>query len=63
MPADTIAWFLEEVAQALKEADDPNTVWISNEEAEAGWAKRRAVLLKRVNGDPPPYCVLRDRPK
>lgn len=27
-------WFREQVEQALIEADDPNTVWISNEEVE-----------------------------
>lgn len=48
MPPDTIDWFLEEVAQALKEADDPNTEWVSNEEAKASWAQQRAELLKRV---------------
>lgn len=41
-------WFRAEVTLALKEADDPNTVWISNEEAEASWATQRAELLKRA---------------
>src|SRR6476620_8959142 len=26
------AWFRSEVAQALREADDPNTEWVSNEQ-------------------------------
>jgi hypothetical protein len=39
-------WFIAEIDQATKEADDPNTKWISNEEAKAGWAKRRAELVK-----------------
>ncbi len=43
-------WFRAEVTLALKEADDPNTVWISNEEAEASWATQRAELLKRAAG-------------
>lgn len=43
-------WFRAEVTLALKEADDPNTQWISNEEAEASWATQRAELLKRVAG-------------
>lgn len=51
MPPETIDWFQEEVAVALKEADDPNTEWVSNEEAEATWATKRAELLKRVRGD------------
>jgi hypothetical protein len=50
MSPETIDWFQEEVALALKEADDPNTEWVSNEEAEASWAKQRAELLKRVAG-------------
>lgn len=43
-------WFRAEVAQALKEADDPNTQWVSNEDAEASWATQRAELLKRAAG-------------
>lgn len=41
-------WFSEEVSQAIKEADDPATQWVSQEEATASWAKKRAELLKRV---------------
>ena len=40
-------WFRAEVAEAIKEADDPATVWVSNEEAKSSWAKQRAKLLKR----------------
>lgn len=43
-------WFREQVEQGIKEADDPNTQWISHEEAQASWAKKRAELLKRVEG-------------
>lgn len=43
-------WFRAEVAQGLIEADDPNTQWVLNEEAEAGWEKKRAALLKRIEG-------------
>lgn len=43
-------WFREEVAQAIKEADDPNTEWVSNEDAKASWAKKRAELAKRIEG-------------
>jgi len=42
-------WFRDEVEQALKEADDPNTVWIPHEEVKASWAKKRAELMKRIN--------------
>lgn len=42
------AWFRAEVEQGLKEADDPNTQWVSNEEAKAIFAKKRAELLKRA---------------
>lgn len=43
-------WFREQVAQGLEEADDPATVWVSQEEASASWAKKRAELLARVEG-------------
>lgn len=36
------AWFRAEVEQALKEADDPNAEWISNEEVEREAAEREA---------------------
>lgn len=41
------AWFRAEVEQGLKEADDPNTQWVSNEEVKAIYAKQRAALLRR----------------
>ncbi|MBA4341658.1 MAG: hypothetical protein C0423_05835 [Methylibium sp.] len=31
-------------------ADDPNTVWVTNEEAKASLAKQRANLVKRIEG-------------
>ena len=43
-------WFRVQVEQSLAEADDPNTKWISNEEANKTWAKKRAGLVKRVKG-------------
>jgi hypothetical protein len=43
-------WFRAEVTQAIKEADDPNAEWVSHEEAEASWAKQRAALVKRIEG-------------
>lgn len=41
-------WFREQVREGLEEADDPNTKWVSNEEAKAGFAKRRAELQARI---------------
>lgn len=46
-------WFREEVAQALREADDPDTRWVSHEEVKAGWAEQRAALLKQIAGTGP----------
>lgn len=41
-------WFRAEVEQAIKEADDPNAQWVSNEDAKKSWAKERAKLAKRA---------------
>ena len=43
-------WFRQQVEQALAEADDPATVWISHEDAKGSWAEKRAELLKRTKG-------------
>ena len=43
-------WFRGEVDAAIKEADDPNTVWVSHEDVKENWAKQRAELLKRAEG-------------
>ncbi len=43
-------WFSAEIDQAINEADDPDTQWISNEDAQARWSKRRAELLKMTGG-------------
>ena len=40
-------WVQDQVAQALKEADDPSTPWVSNEAAMAEGAKRRAAWRAR----------------
>ncbi|MBB5017810.1 hypothetical protein HNQ59_001080 [Chitinivorax tropicus] len=42
------AWFREQVARGLVEADAPATVWVTQEEAKASWAERRAKLLARI---------------
>jgi hypothetical protein len=44
-------WFREQVALGLLEADSPDAEWVSNEEASASWARKRAELAKRVEGD------------
>ena len=41
-------WFRAQVEQALTEADDPATVWLSNEEVKTHSAARRAEWEKRV---------------
>ena len=37
-------WFREQVEEAVQLADDPNTVWVSNEDAKKEWAEKRAKL-------------------
>lgn len=41
-------WFREQVGEAIREADDPATVWVSNASAKKGWAKKRAELAARI---------------
>jgi plasmid stability protein len=41
-------WFRAQVAQGLAEADDPATVWVTHEDAQASWSKKRAELVKRA---------------
>lgn len=41
-------WFSAEIDQAIKEADDPATKWVSNEAVKAESAKRRASWLKKA---------------
>lgn len=43
-------WFSAEINQAIKEADDPATKWVSHADVKAGWAKKRAELLKLAGG-------------
>ena len=45
-------WFRKEITQALVEADDPTTEWISNENAKKSWTEKRAVLLKSMEESP-----------
>lgn len=44
------AWFRDQVAEAITEADSPAAEWVSNEDAQASWADKRAALAKRVSG-------------
>jgi hypothetical protein len=41
-------WFRAEVEQAVREADDPATPRMSNDEVKADWRRRRAGLAKRA---------------
>jgi DNA-damage-inducible protein J len=41
-------WFVSEVEAAVREADDPNCVWVSNEEVKRRMALRRAEWAKRA---------------
>jgi hypothetical protein len=43
-------WFREQVEEAIREADDPNTVWIPHEVVEEEMARQRAELLARLKG-------------
>jgi hypothetical protein len=40
-------WFQGEVERALREADDPTVLRISNEEIKAKWSRQRAELVER----------------
>ncbi|HGL5234700.1 hypothetical protein [Burkholderia multivorans] len=41
-------WFREQVREGLKEADDPNTKWVYDDEAQQSYARKRAELLARI---------------
>ena len=42
------AWMREEIAQGVREADDPNVKRIPHEEIAASWRRKRADLERRV---------------
>lgn len=46
--ADHDKWFREQVEEGIREANDPNTVWVSNEEVMAKGAERRAMWAKQA---------------
>lgn len=41
-------WFREQVEEGIKEADDPNTVWVPHEVAKKDMAKQRKALKARI---------------
>ncbi|HJQ56446.1 MAG TPA: antitoxin of toxin-antitoxin stability system [Vineibacter sp.] len=47
---DHDAWFRAEVAQGMREADNPKVRRIPHREVKAKWQRRRAELVKRVGG-------------
>ena len=44
------AWFRAQVEQGIREADDPGTGRITQEDVSAGWRRQRAELAKRAAG-------------
>lgn len=44
-------WFRVQVEEAINEADDPSTEWVSHEVVKQDIARQRAKLLARINGD------------
>ena len=46
---DHDAWFRAEVEQALREADDPNTVLVQHERVVEDWGRQRAELELRAS--------------
>lgn len=47
---DHDAWFRDQVARGLVEADAPAAEWISNDDAKASWSEQRAQLAAKVEG-------------
>ena len=41
-------WFRAQVAEAVKEGDDPKTQWVTQDDAKSSWSKKRAAFSKRV---------------
>ncbi|MFZ4803016.1 MAG: hypothetical protein ACOYLR_14005 [Chlorobium sp.] len=39
-------WFLQEVEKGLTEANDPESLWVSDDEANRSWEKKRTELVK-----------------
>src|ERR1700761_2455657 len=47
---DYDVWFIAQVEEGIREADDPSVARIPNEVIEAEWAQKRVELLKRIAG-------------
>ena len=43
-------WFRDQIEEAIKEADDPNTEWVRHEVVKQDMARQRAELLARIKG-------------
>lgn len=41
-------WFRSQIEDGIKEADDPSTKWVSNEDAQKHFAAKRLALEKRL---------------
>jgi hypothetical protein len=41
-------WFRQQVELGLRDADDPDTAWVGNDDAQSEWAKKRANLAARL---------------
>ena len=41
-------YLLAELEQAVSEADDPATRWVSHDDVKAGWAEQKARLIARL---------------
>ncbi|SRR6266702_38786 len=48
--ADHDKWFREQVEEGIRQADDPNAVWVSNYEVMAMGSKFREKWAKQANG-------------
>ncbi|HEX9771604.1 MAG TPA: hypothetical protein VGA50_20720 [Kiloniellales bacterium] len=48
---DHDAWFRGEVAQAVREADDPAVRRIAHDDVRKDWRRQRAALAKRARGN------------
>ena len=46
------AWFRAQVEEALWEADDPDTAWMSHEDVTADMATQRARIMEMMAGKP-----------
>lgn len=44
-------WFRDQVAAAIKDADNPGTKWVAHEDVKQDLARQRAALIARIKGD------------